>query len=98
MTSPYVDIDRGRVLERNKLLLPAHLASYTNMYAANIEQMVNQITEPLQRQSGIEAFRDIVIDTEFRLRSGLLRDPWEVEVTLLSCARVSDRVWPLLFV
>ncbi len=52
--------------------------------------MINQIIEPLQRHSGIEAFRETVVDTEFRLRSGMLRDPWEVEVTLLSSGRVSN--------
>lgn len=51
--------------------------------------MVYKITQPLQQQSGIEAFREIVVATEFQLRSGLLHNPHEVEVTLISSARVS---------
>ncbi len=51
--------------------------------------MIERVTQPLQQKDGIEVFRDIVIDIESRLRKGLLRNPWEVEVALLCNGRVS---------
>lgn len=51
--------------------------------------MIEKITRPLQQKDGIEAFRNNIIEIEYRLRNGLLQNPWEVEVALLSIGRVS---------
>lgn len=59
------------------------------MEKANIAEMIEKVTQPLQRKDGLEAFRNIVVDIESRLRKGLLQNPWEVEVALLSNGRVS---------
>lgn len=85
----HIDLDYERVLERNRPLLPAHFTFYAQSKRANIERMLDQIIRPLQRRGGMNAFRDIITNIEFHLRSGLLRDPWEVEVALLSIGRVS---------
>lgn len=66
------------------------------MKRANIKRMIEKVTQPLQRQDGIEAFRAIVVDIESRLRKGLIQDPWEVEVALLSNGRVSAEISSLL--
>lgn len=53
--------------------------------------MIEKVTQPLQQEDGIEVFRNIVVEIESRLRNGLLRNPWEVEVALLSSGRVSAK-------
>lgn len=70
-------------------MLPEHFASYAHIKKANIEEMIEKVTQPLLRRDGIEALQDIVVEIKSRLRKGLLQDPWEVEVALLSNGRVS---------
>lgn len=53
--------------------------------------MVRQVTDPLRKERGIEAFRHNMVDAEFKLRSGLLRNPRELEIALLSSSRVSSK-------
>ncbi len=55
--------------------------------------MIGQITQPLLQQSGIEALRDGVFDSQAQLHTGLLRDPWEVEVMLISNGKVRAAIW-----
>ena len=52
--------------------------------------MIGAITEPLKCEPGIEAFHENVVEVEFRLNAGLLRNPREVEAMLKSSGRVSD--------
>ena len=51
--------------------------------------MVKSITKPLQEKRGIEALRTNMVDAEFKLCSGLLYCPRELEITLISSGRVS---------
>ena len=51
--------------------------------------MIRTITQPLQQDRGIEALHEIVVDAESQIGRGLLLKPREVEVTLLSSAKVS---------
>lgn len=68
------------------------MISYAEIYQGDVIWMIENITEPLQRQCGIEAFRDCVVETEFQIRSGLLRNHREVEVTLLTIGKVGSVV------
>ena len=53
--------------------------------------MVRRVTDPLWKERGIEAFRHNMVDAEFKLRRGLLRNPRELEIALLSSGRVSSK-------
>ena len=57
--------------------------------------MVTQIIKPLQEHRGIEAFSEIVKETESQLYKGLLRSPFDIEISLLTSARVSILLTPL---
>ena len=85
----YLDVEHASIPERNEGLLPEHLACYAQSYAADIQDMIETIIEPLKCKAGIEAFHENVVAAEFQLRAGLLRYPREVEVTLKSSGRVS---------
>ena len=56
-----------------------------------IDDMVQEVTDPLWKERGTEAFRHIMVDAEFKLRSGLLCNPRELEIALLSSGRVSSK-------
>ena len=52
--------------------------------------MIEHIIRPLQHRRGMEALRRVVIDIELDIDLGKLQDPREVEVALLTSARVSS--------
>lgn len=83
-----LDIEHIAILERNEGLLPAHLDWYAGEKSINIEDIFRKIIAPLRDYHGIEALQGIVEDTGLQLRGGLLRNPLEIEVTLLAGARV----------
>ncbi len=56
--------------------------------------MMNNITRPLLEEKGIEALRRLVIDTEYQIDRGVLQNTREVEVTLITSARVSSQFCP----
>lgn len=78
------------ISERNAQSAEA-LASFAQSRIDEIEHMTKHITHPLQEEPCIEAFRRIVIDTEFLIAKGWLQNPREVEVTLKTSARVSSK-------
>ena len=51
--------------------------------------MIRTITHSLQQERGIESLHGIVVAAESQIDRGLLLKPREVEVTLLSNAKVS---------
>lgn len=53
--------------------------------------MIEQITQPLQRERGLEALQRVVSDTELEIDHGKLQNPREVEVTLITSGRVGSR-------
>ena len=69
------------------------MASSVQSPSANqqIDDMVRHVIGPLQKEQGIEVFRHNMVDAEFKLRSGLLRNPRELEIALLSSGRVSSK-------
>ena len=78
--------------KNNELLLDLHFAWYARNEQGLIKDIVTNITMPLRMSRGIEALHDHVVDTEFQLRSGLLRSAREVEVALILGGRVSTRM------
>lgn len=86
-----VELDYARLMERNGQLLPDHFVWFANFNENSLEPMINSITQPLQWQTGIEEFRDVINDAELQIRGGLLRNPWEVEVTLVLTGKVRSR-------
>ena len=54
-----------------------------------IQQLTKTITQPLLQRRGLEALRQIVIDTEHYVKQGVLQNSREVEVALKSSGRVS---------
>lgn len=91
------DVEHTSVPERNGGLLPEHLACYAQSYAANIKEMIETMIEPLKCEPGIEAFHKNIVEVEFRLYAGLLRNPREVEAMLKSSGRVSTTTIHKLF-
>lgn len=76
--------------ERNAQFPANELAIYAQSRAWNIGHMIEFITQPLQQESGIEALRRIVIDTELLIDCGQLQNTREVEVALLTSGRWSS--------
>ncbi|KAL2041813.1 hypothetical protein N7G274_005597 [Stereocaulon virgatum] len=90
--STFIDnVEHASIPERNRGLLPEHLACYAQSNTANIQDMIGTIIEPLKNEAGIEAFHEIVVEAEFQLRAGLLRYPREVEVTLKTNSRYDSQ-------
>ena len=85
------DLEHSGIACRNKALLPGHFAWYTKQKSTNITHLLEHILNPLQLIEGFEALQDIVVDAEFQVKSGLLRTPREVEVTLAYGGRVSQQ-------
>ncbi len=85
--------EEANFIERYSKLDPAELASSVQSPTAiqRIDDMVQRVTDPLWKERGIEAFRHNMVDAEFKLRSGLLCNPRELEVALLSSGRVSSK-------
>ncbi|KAL6715339.1 hypothetical protein ACLMJK_007605 [Lecanora helva] len=81
-------LDYARILDRNSELTPADKSGHSQIEEPFIGKMINFITQPLQQIRGIEAFRETSIECELQLRRGLLRSLWEVELMLLSNAKV----------
>ena len=76
------------ICERNASFPAAALTEFAQSRTDDIGHMIKHITGPLQQKRGVEALRRIVIDTELRIASGLLKNPHEVEVTLNTSGRV----------
>lgn len=81
--------EEAGIMERNAHFLPGALISNAQGREPIVEHMINAIIHPLQQQRGIEALRDQVSDAEAQLHNGLLRNPREVEVVLISSGKVS---------
>ena len=81
--------EEAGIMERNAHFLPGALISNAQGREPIVEHMINAIIYPLQQQRGIEALRDQVSDAEAQLHNGLLRNPREVEVVLISSGKVS---------
>ena len=60
------------------------------------QHMIKHITQPLQHKRGLEALRRIVTDTEYQMDLGKLRNPREVEVTLITSGKVGSSYTPYL--
>ena len=86
---PITDLEHSVLAERNKALLPGHFAWYTQQKTANITHLLEHVIWPLQAMDGFEALRDIVVDAEFQVKSGLLRTPREIEVALVYGGKVN---------
>ena len=82
----FAALDYARVSRRNQLLSKEYLEWYSR-----------HKVQPLQCEAGIEAFWDIIAETETKLRQGFLRCPWEVELNLLSCDKVSPSSYDLRY-
>ena len=93
LLTPTLGFEEANFIERYSKLEPAELASSIQSPTANrrIDDMVRQVTDPLRKERGIEDFRHNMVDAEFKLRSGLLRNPRELEIALLSSSRVSSK-------
>ncbi|MCJ1456187.1 hypothetical protein MMC28_006547 [Mycoblastus sanguinarius] len=82
--STFLDgLEWADMAKNNELLLDLHFAWYARNEQGLIKDIVTNITMPLRMSRGIEALHDHVVDTEFQLRSGLLRSAREVEVALI---------------
>ena len=57
---------------------------YTQQHVANIEDMSSSIIWNLRRRPEMEIILNEIIDAHESIVTGLLRNPREVEVTLLS--------------
>ena len=81
----------ANIVERNQHISPAELTSYVRspIGIERTKHMIKSITKPLQEKRGIEALRRNMLDAEFKLCSGLLYCPRELEITLISSGRVS---------
>ncbi|KAG8530505.1 uncharacterized protein KY384_005008 [Bacidia gigantensis] len=80
-----------RISERNSALLPGHFAWYARQKESNVQDLVDHLIRPLQSAKGIEALFDIILDAEFQIHMGLLRDPREVEVALLYAGKLYSK-------
>lgn len=85
-----LDLEHSGIAGRNKALLPGHFAWYTRQKNTNVAHLVETMLSPLQLVEGFEALQDIIVDAEFQVKSGLLRTPREIEVTLAYGSRVGD--------
>ena len=85
----YLDLEHSVLAERNKALLPGHFAWYTQQKSANIAHLLDHVIWPLRATGGFEALRDIIVDAEFQVKSGLLRTPREIEVALVYGGKVN---------
>ena len=83
------DFEEAGIIERNARFLPGALISNAQGREPIVEHMINTIIHPLQQQRGIEALREQMSDAEAQLHNGLLRNPREVEVVLISSGKVS---------
>ena len=79
--------------ERNDGFPPKELELFAQSRAREweVEQMISNITRPLQQRLGIEAFQSIVVEIESRIKRGLLQNTREVEVALINNGRVSSK-------
>ena len=80
--------ERADISERNDKYPAEELALYARSRAGNL---IKNITRPLRHKPGIEAFRDIVVETELLIKRGFLQNTREIEITLLTSARVSSK-------
>ena len=80
------------IQERNAQLLPGHFNWFARSNSTQIEKIISQVTEPLEwrYRDETEMLRNRIVDTEFQLRAGLLRDARDVEVTLIASCQVRD--------
>ena len=91
-----LDFHYARICERNRPLLAGHFEWYAKEHGAQIEDMIRHITYPLQQQSGTEALRGVMYQSEVQLLNGRLRNPLEVEVSLIAMGRVSPLSDPII--
>ena len=63
-------------------------SSYTQQHVTNIKDMRRSIIWELYRHPDMKVIRDEIIETEKSIISGMLRNPREVEATLLSHCKV----------
>ena len=85
----FIGFERSGIDERNLRFPAAAFALHSQNRQWKIQHMIRTITRPLQEERGIKAFHDIVVDAESQINRGLLLEPREVEVILLSNAKVS---------
>lgn len=64
---------------------------YAQNHVTNIQEMLYNITEPLQGWNHIEPLREIIADTKDHLYNGTLRCTREVEVWLIATGKVSSK-------
>lgn len=86
----FIGFEEADISERNIGFPDEALAFRAQSRTWKVQHMIKNITQPLQQERGIEALRRIVIDSEYQIDRGLLQNPREVEVTLITSGRVSS--------
>lgn len=92
MLSTTAVIEYAAMVERN-----ADFSTHPTYYDPSdhfIENLEVEVTIPLQQSPAIELFYDHIAKTQSVLRRGLIRNIHELELTLISCDKVSNRRGP----
>ena len=92
MLSTTAVIEYAAMVERN-----ADFSTHPTYYDPSdhfIESLEVEVTIPLQKSPAIKAFYDHIVKTQSVLRRGLIRNIHELELTLISCDKVSNKRGP----
>lgn len=82
-----IDIGFSGVMERS-IVNEMTTSRYPEQHIINFEDMKGSIIQPLQQQGAMGSFHTVLAKAEEGIATGLLRNPRDVEVTLLAFCKV----------